>query len=338
MFRVAIIGLGVIAPLHLNFLLNRADIELCAACDLDPAKASLVPESTAFYTDYAQMLDEVKPDVVHVCLPHYLHTIVSEAAAQRGIAVFCEKPLSTNYEGAKALASYEEKYGVKIGICLQNRLNACTVKLLELAQSGQYGKVLGIKGRVDWYRALSYYEAAPWRGTIAEAGSGAILNQAVHTLDIMTLFHDEDPVFVRGAMLHISGYPIEVEDTAVAQFDYADGCRCFFSATVINHSNEPIEVSVVLEQASLIIRGTRLYLVQNGQETMIQEDQLPEGEKFYYGAGHNICMTQYYAALEANTDLYIHPQDAMPAMRIFEAMRMSQERNGEAVAIEELAR
>lgn len=323
MLRVAVIGLGVISPIHIQFIRGREDLELSAGCDIVPERAAKLPAGVPFYEDYEKLLDEIKPDVAHCCLPHYLHEPFTEAAVSRGIRVFCEKPISSTYEGALSMTEMERTYGRMIGICLQNRLNPVNQKIVELSLGGFYGRVLGVKGRVDWFRPASYYQAEPWRGKLSESGSGCILNQSIHTLDMMTLLHPEPPVSVRGALLHLSGYPIEVEDSAAASLTYADGTIGYFTASVVNHSNEPVELTVLLEKGTLILRGNKLWLSQDGEETLLQEDERADGEKFYYGTSHNRCMNLFYEALKEGHGRCIRAADALPAMKIYEAIRRS---------------
>ena len=137
MIRAAIIGLGDISFVHLDGILSNPEIQLVGACDLKEELKSRVPEGTPFYTDYKQMVLEVKPDVVHNCLPHYLHYPVTKELVEMGINVFCEKPVALNVAQAEEFAALEAAHPeVKIGICLQNRMNETTEALKAIIDSG----------------------------------------------------------------------------------------------------------------------------------------------------------------------------------------------------------
>ena len=101
MIRAAIIGLGDISFVHLDGILGNPEIQLVAACDLNEELKSRVPEGPPFYTDYKQMCEEVKPDVVHNLLPHYLHYPVTKELVEMGFNVFCEKPIALNSKEAE---------------------------------------------------------------------------------------------------------------------------------------------------------------------------------------------------------------------------------------------
>lgn len=337
MLRAAVIGLGTIAPLHLQYILQREGLSLAAGCDIDPAKRSLLPENIPFYEDCLRMMDEIRPDVVHICLPHYLHAPVSEEAARRGIAVFCEKPMASTYEGACRMAELEEEYGVPAGICLQNRFNDEFIRLKDEIKSGRFGAVRGVRGSVNWFREAGYYAASPWRGRLREAGSGCILNQAIHTLDLMGLLMEEEPLQLRGSMQRLSGYDIEVEDTARAVLEYKDGRRAYFSATVQNHSNEAVELSVLMDKGCLIMRSPYLFHVYEGEEKLLFSAAPCTGKKFYYGTSHARCMESFYSFLEGGPDLYVHARDSLPAMKIYEMIRRSHLAGGRAIRADELA-
>lgn len=331
MLRVAIVGNGVIAPIHMNFVLNRDNTKLVAMADIDSHKLIEVPRETAVYTDFIKMLDEVKPDIVHSCTPHDVHYQVAEACLERGIHIISEKPMTESYHSAMALTTLAESYPAKLGICLQNRYNPSSREMIEIVRNERYGKLIGIRGAVNWFRPLEYYHQAKWRGSLLHAGSGAILNQAIHTLDLMTCLKQDIPMSVRASFAQLNDYELEVEDTASASFIYEDGMRSNFQATVSNFANEPIEISIYMEKAELLLRGTTLYLREGTQYKVLVEDTLRDGQKFYYGAGHQLCLEAFYQAVINNTNDYIHAQDGLLAMRLFEAMRLSANANNQTI-------
>lgn len=183
MKKAAIIGLGDIAGIHIRAIEANPDIVLAAVCDTDEGRREAAPAGVPFYTDFQEMIQREKPDAVHICLPHYLHAQVSEAAAAMGVHVFCEKPVAMNTAEAEAFAAFEAEHPeVHIGVCLQNRYNESVERLKEIIESGQYGAVTGTRGIVPWCRTKEYYDCKPWRGKWSTAGGGCMINQSVHTL------------------------------------------------------------------------------------------------------------------------------------------------------------
>ena len=331
MIRVALVGLGSIAAVHLPILLNTEQVALCAVCDTNPERKSLAPD-VPFYTDYLQMMDQVRPDCVQLCLPHWLHYPVAKAAVERGIHVFTEKPLALDLAEAQAFAKLEEENPqVNIGLCLQNRYNATTQALEQIIQSGAYGKVEGVTGLVLWSRPKSYYEAAPWRGKMATAGGGVMINQGIHTLDLMTHLCGEVKS-LKGSISQLLDYGVEVEDTASARLTFANGAVGHFYATVANGENTDVEISVTMKKGKFLIRDEVLYRVEGTKKIPIAENTRMTGEKFYYGTSHAKLIALFYEDLERGTCRYPKAREGVVSMALIAAIRHSHE-IGEAVTI-----
>lgn len=333
MKRAAVIGLGDISAIHLSAIAANPEIELCAVCDIDPAAKDRAPEGVPFYTDYKVLEQEVKPDCVHVCLPHYLHYPVAKYFAEHGVNVFCEKPVALNTAQAKEFVALEAAHPeLHLGICLQNRLNESTEMLKELIDSGKYGKVVGLKGVVLWYRPKSYYDVKPWRGKWETAGGGCMINQSVHTLDLL-YFLGGKIENLRASVSQLLDYGIEVEDTVAANLFFENGARGMFLATNVNYKNESVQISVKLENAEFEINNNILYrITDDGERERVVEDKRMPGTKFYYGASHAKLINRFYKALEEGTDNYIHVRDAEMSIRLIDAIQKAG-KTGEVVTV-----
>ena len=323
MFKSAIIGLGDIAGNHLAALRACPNVELAAACDIDPAKAG-VAGNVPFFTDYRQMLAQVKPDCVHICLPHYLHYPVARVAVEAGAHVFCEKPLALDLAEAEAFMALEAGHPeLKIGICLQNRRNESFETLQSIIAGGRLGRVLGVKGLVAWYRSPEYYSSKPWRMKMATAGGGVMPNQSIHTMDLLQLIGGEI-AGIRGSIANLLDYEgLEVEDTASARIRFRNGAVGLFFATNANSKNDSVEIVVTLEKGELAIRDSILYEMAAGSQTVLAEDARVPGTKFYFGASHTKLIGQFYECLATGSQDYIHVRDAAVSMRMIDAIRRS---------------
>lgn len=324
MKRAAVIGLGDISSIHLGAIAANKQIQLCAVCDIDPSAGERAPQGVPFYTDYKEMIQKENPDCVHICLPHYLHYPVAKDAVEMGVNVFCEKPVALNQAQAAEYVQLEREHPeLQIGICLQNRLNETTEALKELIDSGEYGKVTGIRGMVPWARPREYYEVKPWRGKWKTAGGGCMINQSVHTLDL--LYFLAGPVHrLKASVSQVLDYGIEVEDTVTASLEFENGAHGLFYATNANFKNESVELSVDLETASFRMRDNILYRVsEDGKETKIVEDRKMPGSKFYYGSSHEKLIRRFYESLETGNGNYIHVSDAEMSIRLIDAIQNS---------------
>ncbi|PAV30611.1 lipopolysaccharide biosynthesis protein [Virgibacillus profundi] len=325
MLKIAVIGLGDISKIHIPVIQDNPNAELVAVCDIDETLKDTVSDAT-FYTDYLEMLEKEALDCVHICLPHYLHYAATKACVERGVHVFLEKPLARSAEEGMFLVDLEETYkDIKICVSFQNRLNETFEKLLEVVESGEYGKVTGLKGLVTWFRPKSYYDEKPWRGTMKQAGGGVVINQAIHTLDQMQLIGGEINT-IRGSIDNLFDYGYEVEDTATANIQFQNGATGLFFATVTNATNSSVEFQVILEKGKLTIKDSILTKTNDkGEKERVIEDAKLPGAKFYYGASHSKLINHFYTCIENNSQDYIHTRDAQKSMEIISAIRRSSE-------------
>lgn len=323
--RSAIIGMGDIYGIHLNALKNTDNVEIVAVCDINPACKANKPVNSKFYTDYKIMVKECELDCVHICLPHYLHYTVTKDIVEMGLGinVFCEKPVALNTEEAEEFAKLEINFSeIKIGICLQNRYNNTTKMLKEIIDNKEYGKVISCKGLVPWARPEEYYTSKPWRGTWKYAGGGCMINQAVHTLDLLQYLCGEVSS-LKANVGNLLDYDIEVEDTVTARLKFNNGATGLFWATVANDRNENIQITVSLDKAEFIIDGGILYKIENGEKTFVCEDDKFPGEKFYYGVSHITLINKFYKAIQDDTQIYTHVYDAIESIKLIDAIHRS---------------
>ena len=322
MINSAVIGLGVIGKVHIAAIRSLQNSRLVAVCDTDKTKKNLVGE-TAFYTDYEELFRKEKIDVAHICLPHFLHYPAAKKAAEAGINIFAEKPLALNAKEGQEYCKLEETHKVKICLCLQNRLNNTSQTLYGLLRKSEYGKVTGIRGSVAWYRSKEYYNEGPWRGVMSESGGGCMINQAIHTIDLMQYFAGASVTSVKGTIGQVLDSGIEVEDTATGRITFENGASGLFTASVANYADENVEISVSCEKANFILRDKKLLKVKDGVEELLAEDSGEFMGKQVYGSGHVVLIDKFYRAFETGSGDYIHPEEGMPSLRIIDAIRES---------------
>ncbi|MDO5088166.1 MAG: Gfo/Idh/MocA family oxidoreductase [Leptotrichiaceae bacterium] len=323
MKKVCIIGLGDISGIHINALKKLKNAEISAVCDIDETLNKKYNEYK-FYSNYEKMLEKESPDCVHVCLPHYMHYEVTVKAVKRGINVFLEKPVGMDVFQTNELLKVEnENPHIKICVCLQNRLNRTFEKMEELVKSGSYGKIKGIKGIVTWNRSDEYYNLKPWRKKMKYAGGGVMINQTIHTLDLMQLIGGKIES-IKGATLNLGEHDseFEVEDTSLAKIKFEKGIEGLYFATVTYSENSSVELQVITEKAKFTIKDSILTVSEkNGCKKMLVEDDKLEGTKFYYGASHEKLIKKFYSCLENDSNDYIHVKDAVPSMKMIEMIR-----------------
>ena len=294
--KIAIIGTGVIGKVHAE-VLAKLGMPAAALCDLDAAKAKKVAEQYApdakIYTDWREMLEELRPDAVHVCTPHDLHADMTVAALERDIHVLCEKPLCIRREDIERVLSAEQKSKATLGVCHQNRYNTVNVFLKEYLADKE---IVGAHGSVVWKRTKSYYDSAEWRGTLAREGGGALINQALHTFDLMMwLCGEPQGVAAIKDNLTLRG-EIEVEDTiAIHCFGQTDFS---FYATVGSGADMPVQMSFKLASGENVLALPKLVIVDGH---VIEREELSHSfGKECYGDGHIRLIDDYYQCIREN--------------------------------------
>ncbi len=321
MMKAALVGFGTISIVHIDAIATNPGMELVAICDINEELAAKVPAGVKFYTDYKKMVEEVKPDVVLNLLPHYLHYPVTKELVEMGCNVFCEKPIALNSQQAELFCQLEKDHPeVKIGVCLQNRMNETTEALKKIIESGEYGKIVGIRGFVPWRRGKDYYDAQPWRGKWKYAGGGSMINQSLHTLDLL-YFLGGDIKKLHAVVGQTNEYGIEVEGDVIARLEFANGADGLFFATNNNWTNESVQIRVAMEKGIFHIEDNTLFKVNpDGTREVIEKAPRLEGIKFYYGASHTRLIARFYKAVKENTDDYMHISEGAMIVKLMDSI------------------
>lgn len=294
--KCAIVGCGGIAQVHAEVLGALATAELTAFADIKLEKAEALAEKYGgrAYSSLEELLENEKIDVLHICTPHYLHTPMAKLAAERRINIFSEKPPvidEAQWEEFKALG---EK--VRVGVCFQNRYNVGVNFIHELIDSGKTGKILGARGIVTWHREAPYYTESGWRGSLKTEGGGALINQSIHTMDLLGEFLGRaDTVDACIANHHLKGI-IEVEDMFEANIDFG-GRHAIFYATTGHCTDSPVLIELVCESCTIRMEENEITVRRaNGSKEHYELAQpvSPATGKAYWGASHGICIEDFY--------------------------------------------
>jgi predicted dehydrogenase len=211
------------------------------------------------YDTLERLLDHRPLDLVVVGSPSGLHAEQGIAAAKRGLHVLVEKPIDTTTARADALIDEAARADVTLGVIFQDRLKAGPRQVKALLDAGRLGRPILASAQVKWYRTPEYYRESRWRGTQALDGGGALMNQAVHTVDLLLwMFGPVRRVFGRVAT---SLHAIEVEDTAVAVLEFASGALGTLEAATSAYPGYSRRVELTGSEGTVVLDGDRLAAV-----------------------------------------------------------------------------
>ena len=313
MKNVCIVGYGAVGPVHAAAIERIENVQLYAVCDINPQKLNLCQDMwrCKVFADFDEMLLDTNIDAVHLCTPHYLHKEMAVKALTAGKAVVLEKPVGINFIELEELCTFAQgEYKPPLCIMLQNRTNACVVKLKELIEKRDVGALQGIIANLNWHRDESYYAQDVWRGKWKTEGGGLLINQAVHLVDLMLYFGGS--VKSIQSDIHRWGVTgIEVEDTANAILQFENGARGVFHATNCYVTDEAFQLDLRFEKAHFRYADGLLYEILDGDIKVHAKDEKLQIGKSYWGCGHQIVIRNFYEGKN-----YPHIEDAYSAMKL----------------------
>jgi predicted dehydrogenase len=256
--RVGLIGAGNISETHARAAAAIPGVAIAGVYAPTRAHAERLAAQYggAPHDTLASLLDRQPLDLVAIGSPSGLHAEHGIAAAKRGVHVLVEKPIEVTTARADALIDEAARAGVKLGVIFQDRLKPDVQRVKALVDEGRLGRPILAAAQVKWYRTPEYYRGSRWRGTAALDGGGALMNQGVHTLDLLLwLFGPVRRVFGRTAtMLHA----IEVEDTAVAVVEFASGALGTIEAATSAYPGYSRRIELTGSEGTVILDGDRL--------------------------------------------------------------------------------
>jgi UDP-N-acetyl-2-amino-2-deoxyglucuronate dehydrogenase len=256
--HIGLVGSGNITQTHARAARAIPGVQVSAIYSTNPQTlARLATEHQAKpYTDFSAFLSHKPLDLVILGTPSGLHAEQGIAAAQHGLHVLTEKPIDISTKKADALIAAADKANVKLAVIFQDRLKPNIQRLKHWLDRGLLGKPLLVDARVKWYRPPDYYSNSRWRGTFALDGGGALINQAIHTVDLLIwLLGDVARVQARTAtVLH----KIEAEDTAVATLEFASGAFGTLLATTAAYRGYPRRLDITGTEGTVILEHDRI--------------------------------------------------------------------------------
>ena len=219
-----IIGCGVISTFHARAIEDTRGAKLVACYDTFPKAVDRLAESTGCtgYYDLDKMLADPAVDVVTIGTPSGAHMEPAVAAIRAGKHVIIEKPLEITLKRCDKIINEAEKAGVVVSTIFPSRFHDSSVTMKKAMDAGRFGQLTGGDAFVKWYRSQEYYDSGAWRGTWELDGGGALMNQAIHSVDLLTWLMG--PVAeIRAQVALLAHQRIAVEDHAVASLKFENG-------------------------------------------------------------------------------------------------------------------
>ncbi len=281
-------------------------INVVAACDINAegGREQAAALGCSFYTDYRQMLSEVKPDAAVIVTPHPLHPPMAIDCFRAGCHVLTEKPMAIDVASADRMIEEAERSDRVLAINFQLRFRPAVEKARALVAAGELGPLVRTLSVEPWYRTAAYYRTATWRAKWSSEGGGVLMNQAPHTLDLLCYLAGM-PVKVWG-QVRTRYHAIEVEDTAQAMLEYPNGAPGFLTVSTVEAGVKP-RLQIVGEKGTLELAGNALTVYRNtpsSREHMLTSPEMfgnpettVETTEFEPGAAHRPVYRDFAAAI-----------------------------------------
>ena len=256
--HVALVGAGNISETHARACREIPGVKIVAVHGANHARAARLAAlyGGVAYDDLPALLAHRPLDAVIIGSPSGVHADQGAAAAAAGLHVLVEKPIDVSVGAADRLIAAAADAGVRLGVLYQDRTQPSFVRLRALLVSGALGRPLLATARVKWYRAPEYYTGSRWRGTRALDGGGALINQGIHTIDLL--------VWLLGPVRRVLGgsatllHEIEVEDTTLAILEFESGVRASFEATTAAYPGYPRRVELTTTEGTIVLEHDRV--------------------------------------------------------------------------------
>lgn len=325
--RIAVIGCGRIAVHYRQAFRNIGkDVQPVLTFDKVPERAADYAAgfegcAASAETDpqrVASLLKEKDVELVHILLPHHLHGAYAVAALKAGVHVLTEKPVAITLEEADRMIEAQQRSGCQLGVIFQNRYIDGVQRVRQWIADGTLGAVKGAFSTMNWYRPASYYQC-DWKGRWATEGGGVVIDQAIHSIDLVRYMTGMEAVKVQGHTARRVLDMIEVEDEADAAITLANGAVYSFFACNYYTSNSPIRVEISCEKGTALLTYDRMQVDWSDGRREYIEPAGAAGETAgagYWGAFHEKQLRACYDAVRRGEPMPWSAQDAKKTLEI----------------------
>lgn len=258
LLKFAIIGTGAVAIHHVKSIQELPQAQLVAVCSSSPQRAKLAQEKfqVPAYSNYEEMLDQADIDVVCICTASGNHLEPTLAAAKAGKHIITEKPLEVSLLRADQMIEACREAGVKLACIFQNRFNPDFKKVQQAIRDGVLGQLTLGNAYIKWFRSSDYYQSSDWKGTLAGDGGAALINQGIHTIDLLqSLMGDVDTIYGKTRTLK---HQIEGEDLGVALLQFKNGALGTIEGSTAIYPGFPERLEIFGQKGSIILEGGKI--------------------------------------------------------------------------------
>ena len=271
-WRFGIVGAGLIAEFHIKAIADIDNAQLIAVCDINKARADEMASkhNCKSYGSYQELCRDKEIDIVTIATPSGLHMEPSIAAAEAGKNVICEKPMEVTTERIDAILSAHKKAGTRICTIFPTRFHKAFKPIKEAVAKGRFGQITFASVAAPFWRTNEYYNGT-WHGTWKLDGGGALMNQTIHTIDLLCAVMPQVES-VQAYMNNLAHPQIEAEDTAAAILKFTGGTLGSIYGTTGSYPGEQRCFTITGTNGTVVLRDDMI-------TTWQFRNELPEDEQ-----------------------------------------------------------
>ncbi len=283
-----IVGCGVIGPIHAEAIASLPDAQLAAVTDIIPERAQKLADQYGAtpYTDLQEMLMRERLDVVIICTPSGMHGEQACQVMRSGRHVIVEKPVEISLAAIDEMLRVQQETGVKLAVISQHRFDPASRQVHDLLEEKAFGRLVLGNVIVPWWRSQGYYDSGAWRGTWELDGGGVLMNQSIHSIDLLQWFMG--PVKSIYAYMDTLAHRMETEDVAVAVLRFTNGALGTIAATTGAYPGVTTRIEVFGDRGSAVIENDNLsylHLARDDSEEAGAYGAAPQASKKADGEG-----------------------------------------------------
>lgn len=320
---IAIVGCGgMIAGVHAAALKEIPDARLVGAWSRSPEKTQRFSEQHGVraYRSHEELLGDPAVEAVSICLPSGHHAEYGVKAAAAGKHVIVEKPIDISIPKAMSLIEVCRKNGRRLSVIFQSRYTPAAKKVRKALDQGLLGRLILGDAYIKWYRSPEYYKSNAWRGTKAIDGGGALINQAIHTIDLLQWMMGG--VQRLNGLVRTSTHAIESEDLGVATLEYSNGAVGVIEGSTAIQPGFKERVEIHGQKGSITLEGGN---ITSWKVEGCTEADYVDAQKVSYGStsspaissvNHKVQFEDIVAAIQQGRESLVNGEEGLKALQI----------------------
>ncbi len=333
--RYALIGCGRISPNHVMAAKNN-ELEMVAFVDVDVnhaedkiIKFDLQEKNVKVYSDYKEMLEKEKPELVAIATESGKHAKIALDCLDYNCNLIIEKPIALSISDANRIIEKSKAKGLLVCACHQNRFNKSIIEIRKAVEKNRFGKLLYGTAHIRWARNHEYYDRASWRGTWEQDG-GALMNQCIHDIDLLRWMMGDEIDSVYGVTDKLIHPYIEAEDLGLAVIKFKNGSYGIIEGTTdVFPKNLEETLYIFGEKGTVKVGGEAVNIIEEWRFSDYLDDpelvkkECSENPPNVYGFGHTKLYKNVIAAMKGEEKLLVDAEAGKRALELVLAIYKS---------------